>query len=126
MNLEDISWDFSRVLESENGLTLPWIGYLVVFTALILLYFVFQNLPNIIGIRSRKSTMIEPAAAKEGRYDMDISGETNAAIGTALHLYLNELHDDENLTLTISRVSKRYTPWNSKIYGVIKDLNRKF
>jgi glutaconyl-CoA/methylmalonyl-CoA decarboxylase subunit delta len=126
MELQDISFDFSRVLDSENGLILPVIGYLVVFIALTLLYFVFQNLPNLVGIRARKTTMTEPSSAKEGRMDMDISGETNAAIGTALHLYFNELHDDENLTLTISRVSKRYTPWNSKIYGVIKDLNRKF
>jgi glutaconyl-CoA/methylmalonyl-CoA decarboxylase subunit delta len=126
MNLEDISWDFTRVLESENGLSLPLIGYLVVFFALIMLYFVFQNLPKLVGIRSGRSKMVEPTAAKEGRLDMDISGETNAAIGAALHLYFNELHDDENLTLTINKVSKRYTPWNSKIYGVIKDMNRKF
>jgi glutaconyl-CoA/methylmalonyl-CoA decarboxylase subunit delta len=126
MNFEDISWDFNRVLESDNGLSLPLIGYIIVFIALIMLYLVFQNLPKLVGVRSKKATMVEPSAAKEGRFDMNISGETNAAIGAALHLYLNELHDEENLTLTINKVSKRYTPWNSKIYGVIKDMNRKF
>ncbi len=126
MDISDISFKFSRVLESENGLTVSLIGYLVVFIALITLYLVFKNLQKVVEFRFKKEEKTEVVAAKEGRLKMDISGEMNAAIGTAIHLYFNELHDEENFTLTINRVSKRYTPWNSKIYGIIKDLNRRF
>ena len=126
MDISDISFKFSRVLESEIGLTVSLIGYLVVFISLIALYLVFKNLQRVVAFRFKKEEKMEVAVAKESRLKMDISGEMNAAIGTAIHLYFNELHDEENFTLTINRVSKRYTPWNSKIYGIIKDLNRRF
>ncbi len=106
--------------------TIAFIGYLVVFVSLVLLYGVFYFLPKLLKLNFRKPDKEELQSAKESRYEVDISGEMNAAIGMALHLYLEELHDEENLTLTISRVSKRYSPWNSKIYGVTRNLNKRF
>jgi ABC-type cobalt transport system substrate-binding protein len=58
--------------------------------------------------------------------DLTISGEVSAAISTAMHLFLNELHDDEKTVLTIRKISKQYSPWNSKIYNVTRGLNRRF
>ena len=46
------------------------------------------------------------------------SGEVNAAIALALHLYSKEAHDLESTVLTIKRVNSRYSPWSSKIYGL--------
>ena len=41
-----------------------------------------------------------------------------AAIASAIHLYGEELHDIENTVLTINKVSRTYSPWNSKIHGL--------
>jgi Na+-transporting methylmalonyl-CoA/oxaloacetate decarboxylase gamma subunit len=48
----------------------------------------------------------------------NLSGEALAAISAAIHLYNEELHDEENTVLTIVKVEKRYSPWSSKIYGM--------
>ena len=47
-----------------------------------------------------------------------------AAIAMALYLYQNELHDYENTVLTINKVSKNYSPWSSKLYG-LREIPRK-
>lgn len=44
-------------------------------------------------------------------------GEIYAAISFALHLYQQEMHDNENLRITISKTVKPYSPWSSKIYS---------
>jgi len=44
--------------------------------------------------------------------------ETYAAISLALHLYLKEVHNDEDLRITIQKSMKPYSPWSSKIYSV--------
>jgi hypothetical protein len=54
--------------------------------------------------------------AKEDN-DVNISGEVTAAI--AMAIYLNrDLHDTESDILTIKKISKDYSPWSSKIYGM--------
>ena len=52
-----------------------------------------------------------------------MTGAENAAICTALYLYFSELHDEEKHVMTVKRISKSYSPWSSKIYGVMKGLN---
>ena len=49
-----------------------------------------------------------------------VSGEVNAAIAMALFLYSSEIHDQENPVITMIRVSRTYSPWSSKIYGLRK------
>jgi hypothetical protein len=44
-------------------------------------------------------------------------GEIFAAISFALHLYQKEMHDNENLRITINKAVKPYSPWSSKIYS---------
>ena len=117
---------FDLSLINEQGITIAIVGYLVVFVALVLLYTVFNNMPKLLKMNYRRKDKGQLQASKEARYEEDISGETNAAIGTALHMYFSELHDEEDLTLTVERVSKRYSPWSSKIYGVVRNLNRRF
>lgn len=39
------------------------------------------------------------------------------AIAMALHLYFDEVHDNESNVITIKRIERRYSPWSSKIYG---------
>ena len=46
------------------------------------------------------------------------SGETFAAIALALSQHLDQRHDIEDTILTIRRMRKAYSPWNSKIYNI--------
>jgi len=46
--------------------------------------------------------------------------EINAIIAATIHMYLQEVHDFENYSLTIKRIDKIYSPWSSKIYGLRK------
>jgi len=48
----------------------------------------------------------------------EIPSNDVVAIAMALHLYLEEVHDDESNVITIKRIEKRYSPWSSKIYGI--------
>ena len=99
------------------------VGYSVVFIALLLLMFCFKNMPKILnmGIRKRIREVKERAQARNnggGGKEKYLSGEISAAIGMAITLYLKEQHDEESGIITIKRVARTYSPWNSKIYGV--------
>lgn len=99
------------------------IGYLIVFLALVLLYLVFRYvMPLFFKISMYRR------AAREGRHLDDsekevLTGEVNAAIATALYLYFDEIHDYESNVITIRKVSKSYSPWNSKLYNM-RNLQR--
>jgi len=112
----------SIIILSELGkysFIVAFVGYLVVFLALVLLFVIFKNIPRFYNLQIRKKLRRKGKAVEQ----MDdcciyISGETNAAIGLALYLYFNELHDQENMVLTIDKISRRYSPWSSKIYSL--------
>lgn len=44
------------------------------------------------------------------------------AIAMALHLFYDEVHDDESNVITIKRIERRYSPWSSKIYGINNNI----
>ncbi|MFA5404425.1 MAG: hypothetical protein WC358_05785 [Ignavibacteria bacterium] len=46
--------------------------------------------------------------------------DLKAIIATTIHLYLQEVHDFQNYSITIKRIDKIYSPWSSKIYGLRK------
>ena len=48
----------------------------------------------------------------------DTLAEVAAVISYALHLYQQDIHDYENMILTIQKVVRPYSPWSSKIYGL--------
>ncbi len=103
------------------------LGMSIVFIILFLLYAVFSNTPYLYspefkawlsGLFSRKKETIPQASEIAEPKPNEISGEVSAAIATAIHLYRSEMHDYENTVLTISKVSRTYSPWSSKIYGL--------
>lgn len=49
---------------------------------------------------------------------VDSNEEVAAVIAYALHLYQQEIHDYDNMILTIQKVVRPYSPWSSKIYGL--------
>lgn len=96
------------------------VGYSVVFIALVMLVFVFVNLPNLLKLNFRKKKKEKSRVQVEGQAKGEkyLSGEKSAAIAMALSLYFKEQHDEESGIITIKRVSRTYSPWSSKIYGV--------
>ncbi len=116
MTLLDIDWsETSRVVILGIGM---------VFIILVLLIFVIKIFgmlfaPKVLVRKNtQKSTTSEPELKEEEYVESHLTAECSAAIGMALHLYYEDVHDLENTIVTIKRVEKRYSPWNSKIYGL--------
>ncbi len=108
---------------TTESIVIAIVGYLVVFTSLVLLFWFFNTLPKLIYYRSAKKQKEKGDDSSESQ-KLGIEGETTAAISMALHLYLSEIHDEESGILTIKKVSKIYSPWSSKIYAVRNQFNR--
>ncbi|MDM8160031.1 OadG family protein [Labilibaculum sp. K2S] len=103
---------------SQGGWTVAIVGYSIVFIALVLLVIVFVNLPKLLHLNLRKKLVREGRSDSETD-DLSIEGGVNAAIAMALHMHFNQNHDDESNIITIKKVTKNYSPWSSKIYGVM-------
>jgi len=115
MILLDFHFDLSNV--SIDNIILSAIGYLIVFSSLVMLFTVFNNLPKLINLKIRQRLRRQGKHVAENE-ELHVTGEVNAAISAALYLYYNEIHDKESDVITIKRISKTYSPWSSKIYGL--------
>ncbi len=105
-----------------EGVPIAIVGYLIVFAALVILYLIFDNVAKLVEYRSRRKYEKNNNKNAEKDKQYSTTGDVSAAIATALYLYFEEMHDEETGKLTVKRVSKRYTPWNSKIYNVMNRL----
>ena len=98
-------------------LLMAGIGFLIVFLVLVLLIFIMRGM-GWAFTRERKPR-VAATPVSEPASDHAISDqELVAAIATALKLYKSDLHDRESETLTINRITRAYSPWNSKIHGL--------
>lgn len=98
------------------------VGFCLVFILLVSLVFVLK-LFGVIMQPKAKAAKIEPkkeavASLKESPAGSERSADVTAAIAMALHLYYNGVHDEEPTQITIKKVERRYSPWNSKLYGM--------
>jgi len=115
---------FSEV--DSNGFGMTIMAMCIVFSALLLLCVCFYIISKI-GERLLKANKIKTQGVdtksmpRDERPEHD-SGEVIAAIVMALHEHLNA-HDNESSVLTINKVKRAYSPWNSKIYG-LRELPR--
>ncbi len=102
----------------DEGVIIAITGYVIVFVALVLLYYFFSGLTKLLTWQIKNSLIkrgkLPPIKKDE---DLHIPGEVAAAIATAIYL-CRDLHDDESNVLTIKKISKSYSPWSSKIYGI--------
>ena len=104
----------------DEGYIILITGLLIVFSGLLLLTLFFKyGLPFLLYVYKiitkgpdKKIKEISP------KVNEDFTGEVAAAISAAIHMYLDEKHDEENAILTIKQARKMYSPWSSKIYGV--------
>lgn len=104
----------------ENGVVMAITAMGVVFLALVTIFLVFKIFGLAMVKRANRQAAKhggEPVAGKQAR-DGGYSGEEVAAIGLALKLYQEDLHVKESTVITINRVSRMYSPWNSKLYGM--------
>jgi len=109
-----------------EGIIITVVGILIVFTALFILATIFSILPAIINYKTRKELRRQGKISQaDTEEDLNVSGETNAAIAMALHMYFEDQHDVESDIITIKKIAKRYSPWSSKIYSMNSYFNKK-
>lgn len=114
----DIKFAPSAVSKGD-GWAMTIVGMGVVFSSLVLLYLMFSYVSTLINKKQKSKpaeTLQEVIPVKVTQEEL--TGEVNAAIAAALYFYSQELHDNENTVLTIEKVSRTYSPWSSKIYGL--------
>lgn len=104
----------------DFGITVALVGFSIVLLSLTTLVFVFTRLPKLVNINLKKWLNRKKETENEVVVEEDyiVEGNVTAAISLALHMYFNELHDEESNVVTIKKVKKAYSPWSSKIYSV--------
>lgn len=107
----------------NNALEICIYGLIIIFGIIITLSLLFTVIPR---IRNYLKNSGAPANGGNGPKpkNSSIPAGDSAAIAAAIYLFLDEIHDNENRVVTIKRVSRTYSPWNSKIYGINWFKNR--
>ncbi len=98
------------------------VGITVVFIVLTVIVLFFLGLQRFM-LSNTKKKMVK--AGKNENEIVQIAANEVAAISMALHLLYSDEHDEESNILTIKRIQRRYSPWNSKIYGLNNNIQRR-
>lgn len=97
------------------------IAMCIVLSALVILSILFLCFGKIstavMSSKKRKAHGVTAETSEDHHDELD-SGEVIAAIGMALAEHFGQGHDMEDTILTIKRMRKAYSPWNSKIYNM--------
>lgn len=105
----------------KYGFAITLIAMSIVLIALIILSILFLLFGKISSAfqksRKRQAHGVTAADAEDHHDELD-SGEVIAAISMALAEHEGHGHDMEDTILTIRRMRKAYSPWNSKIYNM--------
>lgn len=107
---------------NNDALFITIVGYCVVVITLLILMVIFNNVHRIQDWLAKRNTN-DSRVTEEVK--ITTSGDDNAAICTALYLYFTELHDEEKYVMTVKKISKNYSPWNSKIYGIMNTFKNR-
>lgn len=113
---------------SELAIIITIVGYVVVFIALAALVIVIGRIATVQQFVDRLRLRAKRGMGKDSPEPelpaVSLSADENAAICTALYLYFTELHDEEKYVMTVKKVSRTYSPWSSKIYGIMNISKR--
>lgn len=103
----------------ELGVSIAVLGISVVFLSLVVLFFCMKIFVRLLD-PSRKSAPKKSGALEiSGRTGIEpMTGEVIAAISMAIQRSRDEFHDLEQTIITLSRITKPYSPWSSKIHGI--------
>ena len=116
MNLLRINQFSDILVESGFGMAVVFVA----LTLLVLAFIAFGKISRYNFKRKKKKAEL----AKNGIVvdsiisDEELPAAEVAAIATALYLFFSDEHDEESNVITIKRIERRYSPWNSKIYGI--------
>lgn len=105
-------------------LLMALIGFVLVFVVLVLLIYIMKGM-GWFFTREHKAKVAASAATPHAHDHAISDQELAAAIITALKLYKSALHDQESEMLTINRITRAYSPWNSKIHGLTQAPEKK-
>ncbi|MBR0310456.1 MAG: OadG family protein [Paludibacteraceae bacterium] len=99
------------------------LGFAIVLILLVVLIYVLKLFGFIMRPRVKVENPHEVheavgAPRKQTSEKITLTGNATAAIAMALHLYYNGVHDEEPTQVTIKKVERKYSPWNSKLYGM--------
>lgn len=102
-----------------GAITIIAMGIVVLALAVLsLLFLIFGKFSTwMITSQKKRAHGVNDETAEDHHNELD-SGETIAAIGLALAEHFGQAHDMEDAILTIRRIKKSYSPWNSKIYNM--------
>jgi Na+-transporting methylmalonyl-CoA/oxaloacetate decarboxylase gamma subunit len=104
------------------GVGITVIAMSTVFLALLMLTIIFSSTAKVLRVTQKllrkKEKGIVVAPVPVAKHKEEISGEEYAAIATAIYMYDNELHDEENTVLTIEKTTRSWTPWNAKYFNM--------
>lgn len=103
-------------IAAAGGYTISIVSIIVVFISLAVLVVIFMSIPKLLELNIKSK--LTRAGESDKHATINVEGDVNAAIAMALHLYFDELHDEESNIITIHTAPKQYSPWSSKIYGV--------
>ena len=106
-------------------LLMAGVGFLMVFTVLVLLIFVMKGMGWVFTRQKKAAKVATKGAAAADEHEAITDQEIAAAIITALKLYKSNLHDQESEILTVNRITRAYSPWSSKIHGLTQVPERK-
>ena len=114
--------------QDANGIGMAISAMAVVFSGLLLLFIIFGTVGKVStwwALRTAgKAKGLSEEEVKESMAKGATPGEVFAAIAMAMHEMQEDVHDIEDTILTIEKVERRYSPWNSKIYS-LRELPRK-
>lgn len=97
------------------------IAMCIVLLALIILsvlFFCFGKVSSAILSHKKRVAHGVTAENSEEHHETEDTVDTIAAIGVALAEHFGQNHDIEDTILTIRRMKRSYSPWNSKIYNM--------
>ncbi len=101
------------------GGAITLMSMLVVIAALAvlsILFFFFGRISS--AIQKKRKKAVHSTQAAQDELSTPDSGEEIAAIAAALAEHFSGKHDMEDTILTIKRMKRSYSPWNSKIYNI--------
>ena len=120
--MEPLNITFDPSLIDHYSLVITFAGYLIVLAALAIMAYFFTRLHTLQDFLKKRKLGKPGNNEPEQRTKVVMTGEENAAIAAALFLFFSELHDEEKYVMTIRKVSKTYSPWSSKIYGILNTM----
>ena len=116
-------------MADPTGIVITIIAIMAVGIALTLLYLIFKYMGKYYiraaARRKEEEGIMSAEVGTKGKDSDALTGEELAAISMAIYKYSEDMHDFENTVLMINRITRMYSPWNSKIYGLRQPLNKK-